>query len=154
MPTYQLVAYNWNDWMGKEIKRVTNSTVSHVTIRINPYCGYSRELYVTPQSRSDAWVLSKAVSKLNGPELWSSRHIKLYHHQAEWVKGQARDWERRQPGSVTKCYLYHYVGRHLGLPSPECCTNLCHSVLNYLGVPVKERFYPNQLVSEFLRETC
>ncbi len=141
--------------MGNEIRRVTSSDVSHVSIRVTPYSGYAKELYVTPNSsRSDAWVMSKAVRKLNGPEIWASKHVKLYHHQVEWIKGLARDWERRQPGSITKCYLYHYVGKHLGLPVPECCTNLCHSVLNYLGIPVTEKFYPNKLVAQYLRETC
>lgn len=151
MPTYQLVAYNWHDKIGKEVSHVTQSNINHVSIRINPITGLSRELYVSPKP-TDTYVLSKAVERMNGAPVWASQHYNIYHHQVEWIKERAADWKRRQPGNVLSCYLYHYIGRHIKCQTPSTCTKLCNEVLNYLGVPVTETFYPNRLVADYLKE--
>jgi len=153
MSTYQLVAYGWGGWIGKQVMRATNSSITHVSIRVNTHGEASKELYVS-YLPTDTWVRTSAVHKIHNVELWKSREIPIDGYQIDYIKQRANHWKATQPGSVVKCFLFHHVGRHLGLKTPACCTQLCSEILNFLNVPTKETFYPNRLVSEFIKETC
>ena len=147
--TYQLVAYNWDHWINKEISRTTKSEINHVTIRTR-YLSYKpRELYVSPR-KSDALVPTKTVRRLIGPELWASEPMPFVtSSDRRRVEAMAAWWQNEQPGSVLKCYAHHYLGRHFGWDAPWTCTKLCQRLLASWGHNVTEDFYPSRLVEQF-----
>ena len=152
MPYYQLVGYNWNHWINREVSRVTKAEINHVTIRVVPFYGESHELYVSHRE-TDTYVPSKLVERINGAPIWKGQEhqIKLFDG-LEMIKNKAAWWQQTRPGNIWYPYFYHYVGRHLGLSAPWTCTRLCCEILQYFGHNVQESFYPNRLVQEYIKE--
>lgn len=151
MASYQLVGYNWDHWSNRQVSKVTGSDINHVSIRINPWGEPARELYVSA-FRSDTYVPTKIVERMNGPAVWLSHHYPITHHQITDIKKDAKWWKEEQPGSILHGAYYHYLGRHTGGAIPYTCTSMCHKALNRMGVNVKEQFYPNRLIQEFIME--
>ena len=151
MATYQLVGYSWDHWSNKQVSKVTKSAINHVSIRINPCGEPSKELYVSAFT-SDTYVPTKVVEKLNGPAVWKSHNYPISFEHLVALKEDARWWKKTQPGSILHGAYYHYLGRHIGGKMPYTCTSMCHKALNRMGVNVKEQFYPNKLIRDFIME--
>lgn len=151
MATYQLVGYNWDHWSNKQVSKVTKSEINHVSIRINPCGEPARELYVSA-FKSDTYVPTAVVERLNGPAVWKSHDYPISHNQLMDLKADAMWWKKNQPGSIWRGAYYHYLGRHIGGKMPDTCTSMCNRHLRRMGVHVKEEFYPNRLIQEFIME--
>lgn len=156
MAYYQLVGYNWNHyWANREVSRVTNSEINHVSIRVVPFCGDndSNELYVSHR-KTDTWVPTSVVERLHSPAVWTGRLVPLpSFHLIQKIKSRANWWKNEQPGNLWHPYFHHYIGRRLGMEAPWSCTRLCKLALKDLGVEVNEDFYPNLLIQDYIKET-
>ena len=155
MAYYQVIGYNWNHWANREVSRVTKSNINHVSIRVSPFCGDSQphELYVSHRT-TDTWVPSRVVERINGPPVWKGRMVTMKcHAELEFIKMWAQWWKDTEPGNLIKPYLYHYFGRRFGLEAPWTCTRLCATILDNFGIQIKERFYPNLFIQEYIKET-
>lgn len=153
MPYYQLVGYNWNYWANREVSRVTKSDINHVTIRVLPFFGEdSYELYVSHR-KTDTWVPTSVVERLNGKAVWHGReHQIMRFKDLEMIKGKAKWWKEKEPGNLIHPYFHHYIGRFFKMQAPWTCTRMCRDILLKLGHNVTEDFYPNKLVQEYIKE--
>ena len=151
MATYQLVGYNWDHWSNKYVSYVTRSEINHVSIRVTPCGGAPNELYISAFP-SDTWVPTSVIERMNGPAVWTSRHYPISFSDLVALKEDARRWRETQPGSIWKGWYHHYIGKYIGAKSPDTCTLMCNRALNRMGVNVKEEFYPNRLIQDFIME--
>ena len=139
--TYQLAGYNWSafNWENRQVTKHTNARINHVTLRVGDH-----ELFVN--SKGTQWAKSAAVErKFNKPVLVTNREY--LSPQAMIDMGTIK--AKYGPINRAYIYLYHFTG-HL-LPVPRSCTDLTWRCLNVIGLDVKERFYPNELIKEFYR---
>ncbi len=145
-PSFKLVGYNvHNHWANREVTRVTGSLINHVGFRLR-ILDKEYETYITTRPTDTLVPVRKLQKLLPRPRLetpWTTPD------DPGWVNRVATIAEGYGHGNVIYPYLYHYLfGAIPGAPVPKSCTDLAWRCLKEAGLELKERFYPNQLISE------
>ena len=140
--TYRLVGYDWSkyNWENKQVSYWSKATINHVAFRIGAFETFVNQYgaYLRPTKVIEKAYCEPTIVTCSRP--LPSENMAVITSLVNDYGGMNRPY----------VYLYNFTGKVL--PTPKSCTDLAWRCLKTIGLDVKERFLPNQLMKEFY--TC
>jgi len=147
IPYFQVTGYCLDHWVNQEVSRVTRADINHVGFRIT-LGDRQFETYVSLKP-SDTLVKVPVLQKVIGDPVYVS-YPHFGQRDYKWVEEIMKVTDTYRKPGVFSSYFHHYLGRSLGMQAPNTCTDLAWRCCKIAGLELKERFYPNQFIKEFI----
>lgn len=148
--SFRVVGYDVDHWACREVSRVTGARVNHIGFRFQLLNKFDYETFVLAKP-TDTLVPVRKLQKLlpkpvvMTPSMYCDTDPLWFNKASEVAMSYGH-------GNYIYPYVYHYLGRHVGMPVPKSCTDLVYQCLRICGMNVQERFYPHQLLKEVYKQ--